>query len=306
MVDLIQTNQLAAYGEKVKLYVDNSLSENSRKAYRADFEHFKSWGGSVPSTPEMVAAYLSDHAESLSMATLQRRLVSIGKANNVAGFANPAQSILVKTTFKGIRRLHAKPQRLVQPILKEDIIMMLSKLADTPQSKRDAALIMLAFCGAFRRSELIQIRCDDVRFILEGLVVRLQRSKTDQFGEGREIGIPFGNGRVCPVRAVQTWMEAIGGTGYLFRPVQKGGTISSENLSGHAIAEIIKRLVKSIGHNPAEYSGHSTRAGFATSAAQAGKSSWNIRRQTGHKSDQMLNRYIRQGNLFKDNAAALF
>ncbi|PZP54862.1 MAG: integrase [Micavibrio aeruginosavorus] len=306
MVNLIETHQLAVYGEKVRLYVDHSLSENSRKAYRTDFEHFIGWGGSVPSTPEMVAAYLSDHAESLSMATLQRRLVSIGKANNVAGFSNPAQSILVKTTFKGIRRLHAKPQRQVQPILKEDIIMMLSKLTDTTQGKRDAALIMLAFCGAFRRSELSQIRCDDVRFAAEGLVVRLQRSKTDQLGEGRDIAIPSGNGRVCPVRAVQAWMEAICSEGFLFRPVLKGGSISSEKLSSNAIAQVIKRLAKSVGYDPTEYSGHSTRSGFATSAAQAGKSSWNIRRQTGHKSDQMLNRYIRQGNLFKDNAAALF
>ena len=306
MVNLVETHQLPVYGEKLRLYVDHSLSENSRKAYRTDFEHFKGWGGSVPSSPEMVAAYLSDHAESLSMATLQRRLVSIGKANNVAGFPNPAQSILVKTTFKGIRRLHAKSQRQVQPILKEDIIMMLSKLADTAQGKRDEALIMLAFCGAFRRSELSALKCNDLKFTSEGLVVRLSKSKTDQLGEGREIAVPFGNSRVCPVRAVHAWMEAIGGTGYLFRSVQKGGAISSDKLSGHTIAEIIKRLAKSVGHDPAEYSGHSTRSGFATSAAQAGKSSWNIRRQTGHKSDSMLNRYIRQGNLFKDNAAALF
>ena len=306
MVSLVSVGQIVELNAKVKEYVDQSLSENSRKAYRTDFEHFKAWGGSVPSSPEMVADYLSVYADVLSLATLQRRLVSIGKANTMAGFANPAQSDLVKIALKGIRRVHAKAQRQVQPILKEDVIMIVSSLPSNNQGKRDAALLMLAFCGAFRRSELSGIRHDDLRFTSEGMVVRLNKSKTDQFGDGREIAIPFGHGRICPVEAVKAWIAVSGNNGLLFRQVVKGGAISSRGLSGHAIAQIIKRLVKSIGHDPSEYSGHSARAGFATSAAQAGKSSWNIRRQTGHKSDAMLNRYIRQGNLFKDNAAALF
>ncbi|PZP55943.1 MAG: integrase [Micavibrio aeruginosavorus] len=306
MVGLVINPNLTAQAEKVREYFEQSLSENSRRAYRKDFEHFVSWGGYLPSSPDMVAAYLSSHAGILSIATLQRRLVSIGKANVLAGFPNPGQSSLVKMTFKGVRRVHNKPQRQVQPILKEDVIMIVPSLPQTNQGKRNAALIMLAFCGAFRRSELISLKCENLKFTPEGMVIRLNKSKTDQLGEGREVAIPLGNRRVCPVHAIKLWLEVIGSEGPLFRQVGKGGAVSEDGLSSHAVAQIIKRLIKAIGYDPSEYSGHSTRAGFATSAAQAGKSSWTIRRQTGHKSDQMLNRYIRQGNLFKDNAAALF
>lgn len=291
--------------EAIRHYLTQSLSLNTRKAYQADLEHYRSWGGVIPASPEQIASYLSCHAETLAIATMQRRLVSIGKAHSVGGYTNPVKSELVRLTFRGIRRVHSKAQRQVKPILTQDVIMMISSLPLTVQGKRDAALVLLAFSGAFRRSELSNLNCSDVSFTSEGMIVRLRRSKTDQLGHTREIAVPASNARICPVRSVLQWMETINSQGKLFRSVNRGG-VPGETITDHAIARIIKRLIKSIGYDPTDYSGHSTRSGFATSAAQAGKSSWSIRRQTGHKSDQMLNRYIRQGNLFKDNASALF
>ncbi len=291
----------------IRHYVENALSDNSRRAYKNDFDHFRAWGGGVPATPEQVAAYLTAHAETLSIATLQRRLVSIGKAHVMAGFTSPVKSELVRLTFRGIRRVHGKPQCQVSPILKEDLIIMLSHCPDTLKGKRDQAILLLGFCGAFRRSELSALKCTDLEFISQGIVVTLPRSKTDQTGHGRKIGIPRGRGRVCAVGLVGLWLKLSGiDNGPLFRSVTKGGVISDAALSDRAVANIVKYYAKKAGLNPEKYSGHSLRSGLCTSAAQHGVSSWKIRQQTGHKSDAMLARYIRDGDIFTDNAAALF
>ncbi len=291
----------------VRHYLENALSENTRKAYRADMEHYQTWGGTVPASPERIAAYLSDHAYNLSIATLQRRLVSIAKAHTMKGLADPVKSDLVKLTMRGIRRVHGKPQTQVAPIVKEDLTVMLSHVPDTAKGKRDRALLMLGFCGALRRSELVALRCTDLDMVSQGIIVSLSRSKTDQMGSGRKIGIPNGRGRICPVQAVNEWLVHSGANnGYVFRSITKGGVISTAPLSDRAVADIIKHYVQKAGLDANRYSGHSLRAGLATSAAQHGISSWKIRQQTGHKSDAMLARYIREGDLFSNNAAALF
>jgi integrase len=137
-------------------------------------------------------------------------------------------------------------------------------------------------------------------------VITLTRSKTDQVGEGRKIGIPFGRGRICPVQSLKSWIDLLDGEeGALFRPINKGGTISNARLSASAVAELVKYYAAQIGLDPKNYSGHSLRSGLATSAAQHGASSWQIRKQTGHSSDAMLARYIRDGDIFRDNAAGI-
>lgn len=288
-------------------YIENSISENSRKAYKNDFQHFINWGGCIPCTPEHLVLYLTSHAEILSIATLQRRLVAIAKAHALAGYPLPTKSELVRLTMQGIKRLHGKPQAQVSPIMKEDLVVMLSHIPDTIKGKRDRALLLLGFCGAFRRSELVALKCTDLEFTTQGLIVTLPRSKVDQTGQGRKIGIPMGRGKICPVQAVQDWLVHLSANnGSLFKAISKGGVLSVDALSDRAVANIIKAYVVKIGLDPARYSGHSLRAGLASSAAEHGYSSWEIRRQTGHASDAMLQRYIRLGSLFLRNAAGIF
>lgn len=292
---------------ETRRYLENALSANTRKAYRADMEHFRTWGGIVPASPEAITAYLTAYAGTLTIATLQRRLVAIGKAHIMQGYTDPTKSELVKLMFRGIRRVHGKPQSQVAALLKEDLTVMLSHCPDTLKGKRDAALLLLGFCGALRRSELVAVKVEDLEFTAQGIVLNLPRSKTDQTGQGRKIGIPKGRGRICPVMAVNGWLMHLGSeVEPLFRSITKGGIIGNDNLSDKAVADIIKHYAAQAGLNPERYSGHSLRAGLATSAAQHGISSWKIRAQTGHKSDAMLTRYIRDGDLFNNNAAALF
>jgi site-specific recombinase XerD len=307
MNDLIPSRQGQIIEADIRHYVELALSDNTRKAYRNDLSHYTKWGGTVPASPEQVSAYLTAHAAVLSIATLQRRLVSITKAHTMQGYPDPVQSDLVKLTMRGIRRVHGKPQTQVSPILKEDLTVMLSHAPDTIKGHRDRALLLLGFCGALRRSELAAVKVEDLEFTAQGIILTLPRSKTDQTGQGRKIGIPKGRGRICPVMSVNEWIGQSGAlAGALFRPIAKGGVIGEGQLSDRAVADIIKNYAQKAGLNPDKYSGHSLRSGLATSAAQHGISSWKIRQQTGHKSDTMLARYIRDGDLFSDNAAALF
>ena len=258
-------------------------------------------------TPVAIAAYLTAHADTLSIATLQRRLVSIAKGHTMQGYDNPVKSELVKLTLRGIRRIHGKPQRQVAPVLKEDLTIMLSHTPDNLKGARDRALLLLGFCSALRRSELVGLGWNDLEFNSQGIILTLPRSKTDQTGQGRKIGIPKGRGRICPVTSVGFWLKSSSiEDGFLFRSIGKGGQMSEQALSDRAVADIIKFYAGKAGLNPALYSGHSLRAGLCTSAAQHGISSWKIREQTGHRSDTMLARYIRDSGIFNDNAAALF
>jgi integrase len=170
---------------------------------------------------------------------------------------------------------------------------------------RDRALILLGFAGAFRRSELVGLDVEDCVFGKDGLTVTLRRSKTDQTGEGRKIGIPYGsNPDTCPVRNVQAWLEIAGATaGPLFRSINRHGQVQAGRLSGIDVARVVKKLAERAGLDAGKYAGHSLRAGHATAAAIAGASERSIMRQTGHRSVQMVRRYIRDGSLFRENSA---
>ncbi len=288
----------------VKTYVHAAVSDNTRRAYRSDLRHFLDWGGTVPASDVVLAAYLARHAGTLSVATLARRVASISKAHTAKGLPNPARSELVRSTLRGIRRAHGAPQRLARPLTKEDLFSVLATTGDGLKDARDRALLLVGFAGAFRRCELVAIDYTDIEPVKQGIVVHLRRSKTDQEGAGRKIGIPHGRTRWCPVTALHDWLaRAEIEDGPVFRPVDRHGKVGAQRLSGEAVSLVIKERVAAVGLDPDEYSGHSLRAGLATSAAAAGVSSWKIRQQTGHASDAMLARYIRDGEMFVDNAA---
>lgn len=306
---ILQTvnQRVVAASDDVRRYLDNALADSTRKAYKNDLDHFIAWGGTIPCNGDQIAAYLSFFAGTLSMATLQRRIVSIAKAHTMQGLTDPTKNELVRLTFRGIRRSHGKPQNQMAALMKEDLIVMLSHIPDTVKGARDRALLMMGFCGAFRRSELVSIQIENLEFTPQGIVVILPRSKTDQTGQGRKIGIPKGRGRICSVAAIENWLLHLSANhGALFRSITKGGVISKDTLSDKSVADIIKFYARKAGLDSGRYSGHSLRSGLVTSAAQQGVSSWKIRQQTGHKSDAMLARYIRDGDIFTDNAAALF
>jgi len=186
----------------------------------------------------------------------------------------------------------------------EDLWAILDKTGDSIRDQRDRALLLIGFAGGLRRSELVGLNLADLEFVREGLIITLRRSKTDQEGRGRRIGIPHARGRWCPVREMQAWIEVAEiEEGPLFRSLRKGGAISTDRLSGEAVSALIKRHVRVIGLEPAKFSGHSLRAGFVTSAARAGIATHLIRAQTGHASDATMSRYIREGSLFRGNAA---
>ena len=181
---------------------------------------------------------------------------------------------------------------------------MLDAMGERAKDMRDRTLLLIGFAGRFRRSEIVALNCEDVERVRQGLIVTLRRSKTDQEGAGCKVGIPFGRTRHCPVLALDRWLVVSGiKAGPVFRPVDRHGRIASERLSGEAVSLIVKGRVAAAGVDPTGFSGHSLRAGFATSAVQAGVSTLKIRAQTGHASDAMLARYIRDGELFFDNAA---
>lgn len=287
--------------ETVRQYLGVSLSKNTLRAYQADLDHFITWGGCIPAKPETIAKYIAQHGKSLAGSTLARRLVAIGRAHAARGLADPAQSKLVRATLQGVRRMCGSQQRQAAPILKQHLCEMVRGLKGT-QGKRDRALLLVGFASALRRSELVALNVDDLSFTKEGLIITIRRSKTDQEGVGRLIAIPQVRSRNCPCRALRGWIEEAGiEEGAIFRRVDRHEQVLSSRLSGQTVSLIIKERARAIGLDASKYSGHSLRAGFATAAVKSGASMSSIRAQTGHKSDAMLQRYIRDGQLFNGN-----
>jgi len=299
VIDLRRSKQKVS--SQVQQYLLASLSENTRRAYSNDLEHFLKWGGRIPASPERLASYLAEHAKKLSYATLSRRVVAIGRAHTAKGLQSPSHAEMVKATLHGIRRTNGTAQRLVKPALLCDVRKMVTGL-DGLKGIRDKALLLIGFAGAFRRSELVSIQVDDIQFVAEGIIIHMRRSKTDQMGKGRNIAIPFVRGKLSPVQAVKQWLEMSEiASGHLFRRIDRNGNITGDGLSPQSVALIVKERAKQIGLDESQYSGHSLRAGLVTSAANSGVSSWKICQQTGHQSEAMMQRYIRDSRLFTDN-----
>ncbi|SFL48601.1 Site-specific recombinase XerD [Loktanella salsilacus] len=281
-----------------------SLAPATERALRGDLAHFQNWGGTLPATPATVCAYTGDHAGQHAVATIQRRVASISKVHEMAGLPNPCRTEIVKATLRGLRRKHGTVQRQAKPLMRDDLLLVLDSLRESLRDQRDRALLLLGFAGGFRRSELVTLERADIETVRQGLIVTIRRSKTDQEGAGRRIGIPHGRTRHCPVAAVEVWLSAsLIDTGPLFRPITRHGHLAANPLTGDAVSVLLRERLSASGIKPEGYSGHSLRAGFATSAAQAGVSTLKIRAMTGHTSDAMLARYVREGELFIGNAA---
>jgi len=282
----------------------NALSKNTRRAYQADIASFVSWGGKVPSTAEEIASYIAASANQLSIPTIRRHLSALSFAHEALELSeNPARHAMVRTAMKGAARLYGAPQRGVEPFLPADLRQVIEESGNSTIDVRNKALLALGFAGGFRRSELVGLNCEDIVEKPEGLIITIRKSKTDQEGNGRIVGIPFGRGRICPASLTLDWVSKLKEQqGPLCRSILKGGVIQRQRLSGEAVAKIVKSAIHSIGLNAENYSGHSLRAGFVTSAIQSGAPSYLVRKQTGHASDATMARYVRLGNLFNENA----
>jgi|SRR5579862_2475532 len=293
----------------VRQFIRASKAESTLRGYTADWHDFCAWASSraltpLPAAPETIAAYIAESAARLKAGSIQRRLNAIGAAHKAAGLESPTRHPIVVNTMKGIRRTIGTAPAQKAPALTADICAMVAVTGTDAIGLRDRSLILLGFAGAFRRSELVALDVADCNFGRDGLVVALRRSKTDQEGAGRKVGIPYGcNPETCPVRTLQSWVEMAGiANGPLFRSIRHGH-VQPNPLSSIDVARIVKKLAQRAGLNPTQYAGHSLRAGHATSAAIAGASERSIMNQTGHRSVQMVRRYIRDGNLFRENSA---
>lgn len=286
-------------------YLEASLAPETRRGYENDREAFARWGGTIPASAEMVACYIAEHAERLSVATLKRRLAAIAKQHHLLGLPDPVASPLVADVLRGIKRLHGKPQRQAAPILKSDLSAILSATpGNSLRGLRDRALLALGHAGAFRRSELVGLLVSDLRPVEHGLVVLIRRGKADQFGQGRTAMIARADSPCCPVDAVSAWLDASGiADGFLFRSIDRHGNLSSDALSNQTVALVVKERAKAAGLDPRRFSTHSLRRGYVTGAAIEGVSPWRVKAQTGHRTFQMLSRYASDAELITATTA---
>jgi integrase len=264
---------------------------------------------SLPSTPEIVALYIADRASTLASGTITRRLTSITKAHHAAVFTNsPAttRNFVVGETLKGIRRTIGTAQHGKDPLLPADVRRIVAARRESLIGTRDSAIVLVGFAGGFRRSELALINVSDLKFSADGVVVSVRKSKTDQEGAGREVGLPFGTVQdTCPVRSLRQWLDNAGiKEGSVFRSVGRYGLVSRRGLHKDSIGKLLKRAASRAGLKVDELSGHSLRAGCVTQAAMNGVREYVIARQTGHKTVATLRRYIGSGDIFRENAAA--
>ena len=303
----------APLSDLARSYASEASTENTKRAYRAAWEDFCSWceaAGHVPlpAAPEVVGSYLAEQAGRLKVASLTLRLVAIGQAHRLKGHPLDTRHPAIRETMKGIRRTHGTApakKAAADIVMLRDAVSELAKIAGL-RALRARALLLVGFAGALRRSELVALDVADIRFVAEGAVLTLRRRKTDQEGQGTEIALPFGQSeRTCPVLTLRAWLEASRiSSGPVFVSITRGGRIRSARLSPIDVARTVKAAVEAAGGNPDDFSGHSLRSGFITSAARAGVAERHIQNQSGHRSLPVLRGYIRRGSLFVDNAAA--
>jgi site-specific recombinase XerD len=292
-------------------YVAASRAENTTRSYRVGWSQFTVWCDqhavtALPAGAETVACFVADLAKAAKPATIDARLAAISAAHRAAGYDSPTKAEAVRLVRRGVRRTLGTAQRQVRPVTVPVLRTMVEGLGTDPAGCRDRALLLLGFAGALRRSELVWLDVEDVTEGPDGLTVRLRRSKTDPEGAGRLVGIPYGsNLATCPVRAWRAWLELSGIIeGPAFRSVDRHGRVGTTRLTAQAVALVVKGHAARVGLDPGEVAGHSLRAGLATAAAEAGVPERVIAATTGHKGTAMLRRYIREGSLFRENAAS--
>lgn len=305
-----ETSHLAELVARAQEFAKEARAENTLRAYRSDWRDFESWCRgrqflSCPALPQTVALYLTSLSKTHKVSTLMRRISAISQAHQMAGLTSPTEESPVRLVMAGIRRKLGTAADAKRPVLVPDLQAMVNAIPDNVIGLRDRAILLIGFSGAFRRSELVAIDTADLAETGEGLVITIRRSKTDQEAEGRKIAIPRGREEsTCPLRALAAWVDAAGiVSGPVFLRVNRHGHILRQRLSAEAVAIVVKRWAARLGYDSSEFAGHSLRAGLATAAAIAGKSERAIMNQTGHRSTAIVRRYIRDGNLFRDNAA---
>ncbi|GIP45063.1 hypothetical protein J45TS6_35220 [Paenibacillus sp. J45TS6] len=301
---------LHALMNEANTYVSNAKAKNTVRSYQSDWRHFTSWCDnfglpSLPTTEETYALYLTSLAkDGYKASTIQRRISAITQAHTAAGYESPTSN-KIRLVWAGIKRTIGTEEKGKDPIILDTLKQILDVLPDRLLGIRDRALLLLGFAGAFRRSELVGIDVEDIKPVKEGIVISLKTSKTNQEGKKEVVAIPYGvNPDTCPVHATNKWLEAANiSEGAVFRSINRHGQVSEKRLSDKAVAIIVKRYIDAVGLNEEDYSGHSLRSGFATTAAILGKSERSIMKQSRHKSDYMVRKYIRHTSLFEENAA---
>lgn len=285
-------------------YLSACWSDSTRRSYAFDIQDFMRWGGRLPTTSEIVGQYLIDRIATHSIHTLKRRLIALRAAHTQLGHVDPTNSPYIRHLLRGMQRIHGSSQRRARPILREELRQMHSFMLGM-RGARDSALLLLGFCAALRRSELVAINVEDLEFTTRGLTLRLVKSKTDQTGQGRVIAVPRSL-NLCAVESVERWMERSELVkGALFRSINKANRPEGR-LAAQSVSVVVKEYAALIGIDPQSVSGHSLRAGFVTSAVRSGATLVSIQRQTGHASLDMLARYIRTHDPFLHNANDFF
>jgi site-specific recombinase XerD len=290
-----------------------SKATNTLRAYKSDFKDFSAFCAKhgfkpLPTEPKIVSLYLTQLSKTSKMSTLRRRLVSISMVHKLKGHYLDTKHPIIVENLMGIKRVKGSIQKGKKPILinqlKSIINVIDQQKIDEIKKARDKSLIVVGFGGGFRRTELISIDHEDLEFVPEGVKITIKRSKTDQFGEGMTKGLPyFSNENYCPVINLKKWLELSNITsGPVFRRFAKGSTLTNYRLTDQSVALIIKDYLNLAGIENKNYSGHSLRSGFATVAAESGADERSIMAMTGHKTTQMVRRYIREANIFKNNA----
>ena len=279
----------------------NSKANNTLRAYQSDFSDFsnfctKNGFSFMPTQPKIIALYITNLSKSCKFSTLKRRIASISVIHKLKGHYLDTKHPIIMENLHGIKRTLGSRQKAKKPILINDLKLIIKAI---DQDKiRDKALILVGFAGGFRRSELVNIYFQDIDFVPEGVKILIRRSKTDQSGEGSIKAIPyFENQEFCPVIALKDYLNK------RFSNSDKSKKdVKIFEISDKSVALIIKRYAEKAGLDSSKYAGHSLRSGFATTAAEFGAEERNIMAMTGHKTTQMVRRYIQEANLFKNNA----
>jgi site-specific recombinase XerD len=305
---------IKALKEETLLNLKSSKSNNTVRAYKSDFTDFglfcaKNGFESLPSEPKIVSLYLTHlSTKDAKMSTLKRRLVSISVIHRLKGHYLDTKHPSIIENIMGIKRRKGSIQKGKKPILISNLKQIINVIDEQKKEQikklRDRTIILIGFSGGFRRNEIVSLDYDDLEFVTEGVKINLRRSKTDQFGQGSLKALPyFDSEQYCPVVSLKKWIKISKiNSGPLFRRFKKGSNLSQNRLTDQTVALLIKEYLNLAGIDSKNYSGHSLRSGFATSAAESGVEERNIMAMTGHKSTEMVRRYIKEANLFKNNA----
>ena len=307
------TTDIKALHEETLNNLKTSKASNTLRAYRSDFKDFATFCAkhgfkSMPTDPKIVSLYLTHLSKKSKISTLRRRLVSIGVVHKLKGHYLDTKHPVIIENLMGIKRIKGSKQTGKKPILISHLKQIINVINEQDIEElvklRNKALILIGFGGGFRRTELISIDYEDLEFVNEGVKIAIKRSKTDQFGEGMIKGLPyFSNETYCPVINLKNWLKISKiKTGPIFKRFAKGSVLTNNRLTDQSVVLIIKDCLKLAGIENNNFSGHSLRSGFATVAAESGADERSIMAMTGHKTTQMVRRYIREANIFKNNA----